>query len=74
MAISEKPIQTEEQIPALAEQATKIAYAQALSAGHSVLVVREGLLVEVFPDGRVDPIHSVTPAIPVIPGQIVQVP
>lgn len=74
MAISEKPIQTEEQIPSLAEEATKIAYAQALSAGHSVLVVRDGLLVEVFPDGRIDTIRSVAPATPVVPGLVVQVP
>jgi hypothetical protein len=74
MATSEKPLQTEEQIPALAEEATRLAYARALSAGHSVLVVKDGFLVEIFPDGTVDSIRSITPATPVVPGQIVQVP
>ena len=41
----------ENQIPILAEFATKQAYWHALSAGSSVLIAQEGQLIEVFPDG-----------------------
>jgi len=41
----------EEQIPALAAAATKIAYWQTLASGSSVLVSENGEIVEVFPDG-----------------------
>ena len=41
----------ENQIPILAEFATKQAYWHALSAGSSVLIAQDGQLIEVFPDG-----------------------
>lgn len=74
MTTTDNSLQTEDQIPALAEQATKLAYAEALSAGRSVLVVKDGFLVEVFPDGRINQIREVPPSTPVTPGQVVQIP
>jgi hypothetical protein len=41
----------ENQIPILAEYATKQAFWQALASGDSVLIAEDGKLIEVFPDG-----------------------
>lgn len=42
----------EEQIPELAEQATRQAFWHTLASGDSVVVAHEGKLWEVFPDGN----------------------
>ena len=50
--LNEKEIDfLENQIPQLAELATKQAYWHALSSGSSVLIAEDGQLIEVFPDG-----------------------
>ena len=50
--LNEKEIDfLENQIPILAELATKQAYWHALSSGSSVLIAEDGQLIEVFPDG-----------------------
>ena len=52
MALSEKEISyLEEQIPQLAEYATKQAYWQTLASGDSVMIADDGKLIEVSPDG-----------------------
>ena len=52
MALSEKEISyLEEQIPQLAEYATKQAYWQTLASGYSVMIADDGKLIEVSPDG-----------------------
>ncbi len=61
--------QTEENIPLLADLAVRRAYKEALEAGQSVLTVRDEMLVEVFPDGRVRDIRPIAPGISVEPGQ-----
>ncbi len=42
----------EQQIPALAETATKQAYWQTLASGDSVMIAENGQLIEVSPDGN----------------------
>lgn len=41
----------EEQIPLLAETATKQAYWQTLASGDKVIIAENGFLIEVSPDG-----------------------
>ena len=41
----------EQQIPIVAETATKQAYWQTLAAGDNVMIAENGQLIEVFPDG-----------------------
>ena len=41
----------EQQIPVLAETATKQAYWQTLASGDSVMIAENGQLIEVSPDG-----------------------
>lgn len=52
MALTEKEISyLEEQIPTLAEYATKQAYWQTLNDGDKVMVAENGNLIEISPDG-----------------------
>lgn len=52
MALTEKALDyLEQQIPELAEQATRQAYWQTLASGDSAVVVEDGNIVEVHPDG-----------------------
>ncbi len=52
MPLTEKALQyLEEQIPELAEHATRQAYWQTLASGDSVVIAEDGKLIEVFPDG-----------------------
>lgn len=57
----------EEQLPELFEAAVKQAYWQALAFGSSVLISRDGALVEIFPDGTQRVIKELPPPTPVIP-------
>ncbi len=41
----------ERKIPMLAELATKKAYLEALASGSTVMIARDGQLIEIFPDG-----------------------
>ena len=52
MAITEKALDyLEQQIPELAEQATRQAYWRTLASGDSAVVAEDGNIVEVKPDG-----------------------
>ncbi|HEV7349260.1 hypothetical protein [Telluribacter sp.] len=65
MKLTEKELNfLEEQIPAMTEQATQIAYYTTLANGHSVVIAEGGHLVEVFPDGT-KKIRKKLPAKPV---------
>lgn len=56
----------EKYIPILAEVTTKAAYLQALASGSSVLIVRNGYIVEMYPDGVERIIKKLLPPTPVI--------
>lgn len=65
MKLTEKELEyLEEQIPAMTEQATQMAYYTTLASGHSVLIAENGQLVEVFPDGT-KKVRKALPAKPV---------
>lgn len=52
MILREEEIEyLEEQIPLMAEYATRIAYWQTLASGNSVLIAKNGKIIEVMPDG-----------------------
>lgn len=63
----------EEQIAAMADSAAKQAYLRTLAAGHSVLESENNALVEVHPDGTRRIIKKITPAIPVVKGQRLEI-
>ena len=74
MTLSEEAISfLEEHIPELAELAFKQAYWAALASGSSVLISKNGALVEVFPDGKHKFIKHLAPPIPVTPGQKLEI-
>jgi len=64
----------EEHIPEMAAAAVQQAYWQALSTGDSVLEVREGVLVEVFPDGTTVAVKRMAEPLSVAKGQRVELP
>ena len=59
----------EEHIPELADVAFKQAYWATLASGSSVLVSKNGDLIEMFPDGKYKFIKHLPPATPVTRGQ-----
>lgn len=66
MELSEEAIDyLEQQIPELAELATRQAFWQTLASGHSVTVSEGSNLVEIFPDGTKKIVGHITPAIKV---------
>ena len=70
MALSEEAMCfLEEHIPELADIAFKEAYWSALASGSSVLISKNGNLVEVFPDGKQKIIKRLPPSVPVTRGQ-----
>ena len=70
MALSKEAISfLEEHIPELADVAFKQAYWAALASGSSVLVSKNGNLVEIFPDGKHKFIKQLSSATPVARGQ-----
>lgn len=74
MTLSEEAMSyLEEHIPKLAKIAFEQAYWAALASGSSVLISEKGALVEVFPDGRHKFIKHLAPAIPVTPGQRLEI-
>ena len=60
----------EARIPALAAEAGVRAYRRALETG-SVLIARDGALVEVFPDGTETVIRTLSPPVKVTPGTVI---
>lgn len=74
MTLSEEAMSyLEEHIPELADVAFKQAYWAALASGSSVLISKNGNLVEVFPDGKHKFIKHLAPAIPVMSGQRLEI-
>lgn len=70
MTLSEEAINfLEEHIPELAHLAFKQAYWAALASGSSVLISKNGNLVEVFPDGKQKFVKRLTPSTSVMRGQ-----
>jgi hypothetical protein len=63
----------EEQIPELAVMALKLAYREALASGSCVLIVKDGTLVEVSPDGSERIIKELPRWIPVTPGKYLRI-
>jgi hypothetical protein len=55
----------EESFPKLSGLAFKRAFEQTLAAGQSAVIASDGIILEVFPDGRRVPIGTVKKAIPV---------
>jgi hypothetical protein len=58
----------EKQVPTKAAQAVKVAYKQALNAGHDVLVVANGTLYKISVSGLRTPIKKIGETIPVPKG------
>ena len=74
MEINDKVIDyLEQHIPELADVATKQAYWQALASGSSVLIVENGKIIEIFPDGTKKTIKTIAPQIPMTKGQIFEI-
>ena len=63
----------EEQIPELAVMALKTAYQEALDSGSCVLIVKDGALIEVAPNGNERIIKEMPNWIPVTPGKYVRI-
>ena len=63
----------EEHIPELASVAFKQAYWSALASGSSVLISKNGDLVEVFPDGTHKFLKHLPPSTSVTPGQRIEI-
>lgn len=64
MKLTEKEIENlEEQIPLIAEVSAKQAYLETLAFGHSVLVVENDQIFQIFPDGRRVLIQKIEPRI-----------
>ena len=68
MATINESVQSEEQIPLLAEQAIREAIASAIASGRSVLVTQGEVVYEVFPDGSRQPLTQLMPRTHVEPG------
>ncbi|MBU6141104.1 MAG: hypothetical protein KGP29_06095 [Proteobacteria bacterium] len=67
--LTEREIQNlEEQFPYFAETSIRQAFFDALSSGNSVLIVENGELVEVFPDGEKKRIRKMEPRVSVVKG------
>lgn len=56
--------------PSVSGQAFSRARERVLASGQSVLESRDGMIFEVFPDGRRVPIKAIPPPVPAIPGTI----
>ena len=74
MTLSEEAMSFQEKhIPELAEGAFKQAFLSALASGNSVLISKNGNLVEVFPDGNEKIIKKLPRPTPVDLGLIVEI-
>ncbi len=69
--MSDQDIQLlESQFPAVSGSAFAAARAQVLAAGHSVLQSQDGVIYEVFPDGRKVAVKHIEPPTPSVLGKI----
>lgn len=72
--MDEKIIQfLEQQIPEMAEAATRQAFWDTLTSGNSVTISENGEIKEIFPDGTVKFIKKTAPLINVEKGQIIKI-
>jgi len=72
--MSDQEIQNlESKFPAASGAAFAAARAQALAAGQSVLQTQDGVILEVFPDGRRVSIKAIEQPTPVTPGSIITI-
>jgi hypothetical protein len=62
--------QIESQFPAVSGSAFAAAREQVLASGQSVLESQDGVIYEVFPDGRKLPVKKIEPPTPVVSGSI----
>jgi hypothetical protein len=60
----------EASFPAISGQAFAHARERVLASGQSVLESRDGMIFEVFPDGRRVPVKRIDPPRPAVPGTI----
>jgi hypothetical protein len=63
----------ESQFPAVSGTAFATARKQVLASGQSVLQSEDGVIFEVFPDGRREVVKRIEPPIPVEPGKIITI-
>lgn len=71
---NEKAIEyLEKHIPEMAEAAVRQAYWQALASGSSVLVSENGKINEVFPNGTIKFVKTVSPRIEMEKGKIIEI-
>lgn len=69
--MSDQDIQKlESQFPAVSGSAFAAARAQVLASGQSVLESQDGVIYEVFPDGRRVPVKKIEPPTQVVAGSI----
>ena len=61
-------VRLENAFPALSGSAFAAARAEALASGQSVLQSEQGVIYEVFPDGRRRRIKEIEPPTPTVPG------
>jgi len=61
----------ENQFPALSGSAFAAARSQVLASGQSVLESKDGVIYEVFPDGRRVEIKRIEPPTPVVTGSVI---
>ncbi|MDZ5601953.1 hypothetical protein SJI00_04055 [Pseudomonas sp. RP23018S] len=59
----------ENQIPAMAAAATRLAYFQALAAGHTVVTIEQNRFIATHADGRVEVLAEAKPSMKVTMGQ-----
>lgn len=71
IAMSDQEIkELEARFPAVSGQAFAQARERVLASGQSILESRDGVLFEVFPDGRRVPLKTIAPPVPAVPGSI----
>lgn len=59
----------ESQIPAMAAAATRLAYFQAVAAGHTVVTIEQNRLIAKHADGHIDVLAEAKPGMKVTMGQ-----
>ena len=63
----------EEMIPKLAAAATHAAYLRAVAAGHTLIMAKNGVLVQVEPDGSEIPLRALSSKHRVKPGEVFRI-
>jgi hypothetical protein len=72
--VSDQDIQKlESQFPAVSGSAFAAAREQVLASGQSVLESQEGIIYEVFPDGRRELVKKIEPPVHIVSGSIFKI-